>query len=254
MDELAAELSLAAAAGAALLAVLAGTAGLGPAGVAAGLACLLATCVLLARGFTAAGRRGLAPVGRLALSPADRITLARAGLVAGVAALVVDSIGRPVDVAALTGLATAALVLDAVDGQVARRLRACSELGARFDMEVDAFLILVLSGYVAHRFGGWVLAIGLARYAFAAAGWLLPWLREPVPPRYWCKVVAAIQGIVLTVAAAGVLPKPVVVVALVIALLLLAESFGHQIGQLVRQQRQRTDSPAAPTLTGATHG
>ncbi len=35
---------------------------------------------------------------------------------------------------------------------------------------------------------------------------MLPWLRRPVPPRHWRKVVAAIQGIVLTVAAADVLP------------------------------------------------
>lgn len=233
------ELALTAAAGAALLAVLAGTAGLGPAGVAAGLACLLATGVLLARGLAAAGRRGL--------NPADRITLARAGLVAGVAALVVDSFGRPVSVVALTGLATGALVLDAVDGQVARRRQACSELGARFDLEVDAFLILVLSGYAAHRFGGWVLAIGLARYGYLVAGWALPWLREPVPARYWYKVVAAIQGIVLTVAASGLLPRPMIVVALVVALLLLIESFGHQVGWLARRQPGRL-------MTGAAHG
>ena len=74
-------------------------------------------------------------------------------------------------------------------------------------MEVDAFLILVLSVYVARSVGPWVLAIGVARYAFVVAGWLLPWLREPLPPRYWRKVVAAIQGIVLTVAAADVLPR-----------------------------------------------
>jgi phosphatidylglycerophosphate synthase len=233
------ELALVAAAGAALLAVLAGTAGLGPAGVAAGLACLLATGVLLARGLAAAGRRDL--------GPADRITLVRAGLVAGVAALVVDSIGRPVSVVALTGLAAGALVLDAVDGQVARRRQACSELGARFDMEVDAFLILLLSGYAAHRFGGWVLAIGLARYGYLVAGWLLPWLREPVPPRYWYKVVAAIQGIVLTVAASGLLPRPILVAALVVALLLLAESFGHQVGWLARRQPSRL-------IAGAAHG
>ena len=64
-------------------------------------------------------------------------------------------------------------------------------------MEVDAWLILVLSVYVAPMVGGWVLAIGLARYAYVAAGWLLPWLRGPVPPRYWRKVVAAIQGVTL---------------------------------------------------------
>ena len=73
-------------------------------------------------------------------------------------------------VAALVGLAVVALVLDGVDGWVARRTGTVSALGARFDMEVDAFLILVLSVYVAGSVGPWVLAIGAARYAFWAAG------------------------------------------------------------------------------------
>ena len=110
--------------------------------------------------------------------PADRVTLARATLVGGVTALVADSFaaagpGR----ACWSPLAAVALVLDAVDGWVARRTGTVSALGARFDMEVDAFLILVLSAYVADSLGGWVLAIGLMRYAFVAAGWVLPWLR-----------------------------------------------------------------------------
>ena len=37
-------------------------------------------------------------------------------------------------------------------------------------MEVDAFLLLVLSAYVAQDLGWWVLSIGLLRYAFVAAG------------------------------------------------------------------------------------
>ena len=101
-------------------------------------------------------------------------------------------------------LTALALVLDAVDGWVARRTRTTAALGAHFDGEVDAFLILVLSVYVARSAGAWVLAIGAARYVFLAAGWPLPWMREPLPPRYWRKVVAATQGIVLTVAVADV--------------------------------------------------
>ena len=102
-------------------------------------------------------------------------------------------------------------------------------LGAQFDGEVDAFLILVLSVYVARSTGAWVLAIGAARYAFLAAGWLLPWMREPLPPRYWRKVVAATQGIVLTIAAADVLPLALTQIALAVALALLAESFGRDV-------------------------
>ena len=50
-------------------------------------------------------------------------------------------------------------------------------------MEVDAFLVLVLALYDVRLLGGWVLLIGAARYLLVAAGWLLPWLRGPVPPR-----------------------------------------------------------------------
>ena len=49
-------------------------------------------------------------------------------------------------------------------------------------MEVDAFLLLVLSAYVGQDLGWWVLVIGLLRYAFVAAGWALPWMRATLPP------------------------------------------------------------------------
>jgi hypothetical protein len=99
-------------------------------------------------------------------------------------------------------------------------------------MEVDAFLILVLSVYVASTTGWWVLAIGAARYLFVAGRVVFPWLHGSAPPRYWCKVVAVLQGVVLIVVTADVLPHPVSVAALVVALALLAESFGRETWQL----------------------
>ena len=162
----------------------------------------------------------------------------------------------------LVTLTVVALVLDAVDGWVARRTGTASPLGAHFDGEVDAFLILVLSVYVARSAGAWVLAIGAARYAFLAAGWLLPWMREPLPPRYWRKVVAATQGIVLAIAAADVLPLALTQAALVVALALLAESFGRDVWWLWshrhaahaesrRLRRERPHRRAAPARTRA---
>ena len=95
--------------------------------------------------------------------PACWVTLARATLAVGVAALVADSFTHDTPVALLVTLAGIALVLDAADGWVARRTGTASALGARFDGEVDAFLILALSVYVAPIYGAWVLAIGAAR-------------------------------------------------------------------------------------------
>ncbi|HEX6150452.1 CDP-alcohol phosphatidyltransferase family protein [Nocardioides sp.] len=170
------------------------------------------------------------------LTPADLVTLTRVMLACAVAALVVESwLGRPATLP-LVALATIALVLDAVDGRVARATRRTTGFGARFDGEADAFLLLVVSAHVAVTHGAWVLAIGLARYVFWAAGSIWPWLRHPLPRRDWRKVVTAVQGIVLVVAAADVAPRAVVVTALAGALALLAESFGRDVWWLVRHR------------------
>src|SRR5579862_1234442 len=204
---------------AALLGVVSATAGLGVAGWVTGLATGSAATALL----VTARMRSDQP----AIFPADWVTLTRALLIAGVAGLVADSFFRPVSVTALVTLSSIALALDAVDGQVARRTGTATPLGARIDGEVDAFLILLLSIAVSRGYGSWVLAIGAARYVFLVAGWLIPWLAAPLPPRYWRKVVAAVQGIVLTVAISQELTTLTAMIAVAAALLLLAESFGH---------------------------
>src|SRR4029079_15964684 len=109
-----------------------------------------------------------------------------------------------------------------------------SELGARFDGEVDAFLLLALSIYVAPALGAWVLAIGAARYVFLAGERLLPWMRAPLPPRRWRKLVAAAQGIVLAVAAAAILPLALTQALLLAALALLTASMGEGVWWLWR--------------------
>ena len=176
-----------------------------------------------------AGARPRAPP-RRRLGPASWVTLARATLAVGVAALVADSFAHDTPVALLVTLAAVALALDPVDGWVARRTGTATALGARFDGEVDAFLILALSVYVAPDVGAWVLAIGAARYLFLAGEWLLPWMRAPLPPRRWRKVVAAAQGIVLTVAAADVLPRALTQALLVAALAALARRSASACG------------------------
>ena len=216
-----------------LLAVLASTAGLGVAGWVAGVAAAVAMAAALGRGLA---RR---PGDRL--GPASWVTLARATLAVGVAALAADSFRHDTPVALLVTLAAVALVLDAADGWMARRTGTVTALGARFDGEVDAFLILALSVYVAQAYGAWVLAIGAARYAFLAGEWLLPWMRAPLPPRRWRKVVAAAQGVVLTVAAAEVLPRALTQALLVAALAALAASMGECTWWLWRRRAATRD-------------
>lgn len=221
-----------------LLVLLATTAGLGPVGWLAGTAYGVTVGTVLTVALCRRGRRSL--------GPADRVTLARAILTGGVTALVADSVRTPPPLALLITISALALSLDAVDGRVARRTGTVSALGARFDMEVDAFLILVLSVFVAPRFGAWVLAIGGMRYAFAAAGRVLPWLRGPLPPSLARKTVAALQGIALTVAASGVLPHLLGMLTTVLSLATLVWSFTRDVTWLYRHR--------APAVTGVVSG
>ncbi|XRQ13488.1 CDP-alcohol phosphatidyltransferase family protein [Actinomadura welshii] len=204
----------------------------GIAGIAVGVAYALASWGVL----TAAFRR------RRTLGPADHVTLVRVVLTGGVAALAAGHLAGDGNTWALVAAASVALVLDGVDGQVARRTGTSSKLGARFDMEVDAFLVLVLSVHVAWSAGAWVLAIGAMRYAFGAAAWAAPWLRADLRPSIARKAVAVVQGVALTVAAAAV-PYAEAVVAAALALLLW--SFGRDVAWLFAR-RHATGARGGP--------
>jgi phosphatidylglycerophosphate synthase len=192
--------------------------------------------VLCALGLAMLVRRGRRLHHVTALGPADRVTLLRASLVCGVAGLVAAGVAGASTPTVLVPVSAVALALDWVDGRVARRTATSTAFGAAFDMEVDAFLVLVLSVDVALSAGAWVLLLGAARYLLLVACWWQPWLGRPMPARYWAKVVAAGQGVVLTVAAADVLPPAVAVGALAGALAALAVSFGHQVWWLRRHR------------------
>ena len=173
--------------------------------------------------------------------PANVITFARAVLAVSVAIIGPTGPGL--------ALVVVALALDWVDGQVARRTGTASAFGARFDMETDAFLILVLSVYTAPDLGWWVLLIGAARYLLWLAERGLPWLRRPVPPRYWRKVVAAVQGVVLAVAVSGLLPPALDQALLLGALALLVESFGRDVWWLWRTRTSDLPYPEGGVVT-----
>ena len=170
------------------------------------------------------------------LGAANAITLVRAVLSVVIAGLVVASWTSPVPRSLVVTLAVVALLTDTVDGRVARALDQVTAFGAAFDMETDAFLILVLSVYAVPLVGPWVLLIGLARYLLLLAGLVRPWLTAPTPRRRWAQVVAAVQGVVLTVVASGVLTRRAAEAVTLLSLALLAESFGHQLVELRRRR------------------
>lgn len=175
---------------------------------------------------------------RAPLTPADRVTLARAVLVTLLAGLLPwagELAGQAWWVVLLAALA---LALDGVDGAVARRTGTATAAGARFDMELDAAFLLVLSAWLVGLglAGPWVLAIGLLRYAFVAAGGVVPALRRELPPSWRRKAVCAVQGAVLAACLAPPL-APVAPWLAGAALGLLGYSFGADVLWLLRNDR-----------------
>ena len=172
------------------------------------------------------------------LGPANRVTLLRGTLVAILAGALE---GFPVlagQAGWLAALALAALALDGVDGWAARRWRCASDFGARFDMELDAFLILVLCGLLLAlgKAGAWVLAIGAMRYVFVAAMAAWPWLEAPLPERWRRKAVCVWQVASLLLC---LLPQVGAALAgglLGIALVLLGWSFAVDVRWLYRHR------------------
>jgi phosphatidylglycerophosphate synthase len=171
------------------------------------------------------------------LGAANRVTLGRLVLLLGLAALapsdaLLGSGGRWW----VIGVGTLVMVLDGFDGWVARRTGTASTYGARFDMETDAFLMLVLSVLVwsEGRVGAWVMLIGAMRYLFVAAGWALPALRAELFPSLRRKVACVVQGIALLVCLGPIIPRPVAVVVAAIALATLTWSFGVDSVWLLR--------------------
>jgi phosphatidylglycerophosphate synthase len=99
----------------------------------------------------------------------------------------------------IIGIGAVCVCLDGVDGKLARSRGEVSAFGARFDMEIDAATILVLSIAVAALglTGWWVLAIGAMRYLYVAASWAVPALKIPVRVRLSGRVVALVQAVAM---------------------------------------------------------
>jgi phosphatidylglycerophosphate synthase len=168
---------------------------------------------------------------------ANGVTTGRVALVALVGGLIAVDAGSPGLWLAVV-LASIEASLDGVDGWLARRTGLRSEFGARFDMETDALLILVLSILVWQhgKAGGWVLACGLMRYGFVAAGWVLPWMARPLRSTPRGKTVAVGQIVGLIVAVAPIVPAPYSALMAAVTLAALVWSFAVDIVWLAEQE------------------
>jgi phosphatidylglycerophosphate synthase len=139
-------------------------------------------------------------------------------------------------------LALFTLSLDGIDGYFARRSGLVSDFGARFDVEVDSILAVVLAllAWQLDKAGIWVLALGSLRYAFVAASLIWPWLNARLPERFSRKLICVIQiGSLIALIAPPVGPPASYLIALV-ASALLVWSFAVDIIWLHRHRGDAT--------------
>jgi phosphatidylglycerophosphate synthase len=174
---------------------------------------------------------------------ADLVTLARGLGVCFIAGFTLQALAGGLarnGVLAMIIMGTLCLTLDGVDGRVARARGEATAFGARFDVETDAAMLIVLSIAVAALgiAGWWVLVIGALRYGYVAASLIVPALRTPLPYRYSGKVIAVIQAVALLAALAFGLTHGahwVPTMFLLAAFASLCWSFGRSVIWQVRQ-------------------
>jgi len=139
----------------------------------------------------------------------------------------------------LTAAAVLALLLDGVDGWVARRYNMTSGFGVRFDMEADGLfllaltLILIVGGIV----GPWVLVSGVTYYLFRLAGRVWPVLTAPLFPSRRRKMVFGTQAALLIAAIAPALAPWMSQLCCLTGVTLLLYSFSVDIAWLLGRPR-----------------
>jgi phosphatidylglycerophosphate synthase len=170
---------------------------------------------------------------------ANQVTTARAVFVALIAACIGDLSDAAAAAAAAGAIAVTAM--DGIDGWVARRTRMSSAFGARFDMEVDALLIMVLSilAWQYEKAGGWVMLSGLLRYVFVLAGWVWPWMERPLEPSRRRQTVCVVQIAALIVVVEPFVARPISTAVAAIGLAILAVSFLVDTRWLVLHRREQ---------------
>jgi phosphatidylglycerophosphate synthase len=170
---------------------------------------------------------------------ANRVTAIRSALVSlvGATVLLFDRLELyDPGIWTLLAIVLLALLLDGLDGYLARRFGQVSEFGARFDMEIDALLILILSvaAVLFGKAGVWVVLIGLMRYAFVVAQWFQPRLAGQLPASFRRKLICVLQIAALCLVLVPFVLAPASTLLAGIALVLLAYSFAVDVRYLLR--------------------
>lgn len=124
------------------------------------------------------------------------------------------------------GLAGIVLIMDGLDGYLARKFKTSSTFGAYLDMETDAFYVLSLTSiiYLQEKSDVWILLIGNLRYLYFILLLLVKPKQQKEERNYFAQVIAVVLMIGLITA--FVMPPKFHQPLLIISSILVAGSFG----------------------------
>ncbi|MEM7450144.1 MAG: CDP-alcohol phosphatidyltransferase family protein [Pseudomonadota bacterium] len=191
------------------------------------------TCVVLFGGLLLGQRRRLVQH-RTPPGLANLLTLFRLLLLVTVLCLF-DVLTPALTFAAFAGN----VMLDVIDGRIARARNETDRFGSHFDMEVDAVYVLT-AGLYFHLVEGvalWVVLPGLLRYVYRLAVWGLAGGDFAERRRRYAAVIAGASFTLLC--AATLLPGVMQQLALALTTLLLCGSFAISFAELFRHAAQR---------------
>jgi len=130
-------------------------------------------------------------------------------------------------------LALLVLLLDGLDGYLARRFNTASDFGAYLDMETDAFFVLSLSSllYLQGKVGFWILGVGCLRYVYFLILLLFKPKAQKEGRHYFAQAIAVfLMG---SLVAGFLLPAEIYQPVLVVGSLLVLGSFGRSFYEVL---------------------
>ena len=119
-----------------------------------------------------------------------------------------------------------AVLLDVADGFLARKLKESSALGLHYDMEVDAFFVLIMGVYffISRDVPFWILVPGLLRYLYTTMMALWPKQSFSESKQKYASTIAGVFFVILLLAI--IMAGPIQLIMLAIGSALIMLSFG----------------------------